>query len=61
MRPNPDEPHTEEAAHGGEEPVPELPCPECANPRLTLISEGDLVSVFKCSRCGHLAAPVKQG
>lgn len=61
MRPNPDEPDTGESAHGhGEDPGREFPCPECAYPRLTLISDGDVVSVLKCSRCGHLAAPVKE-
>ncbi len=38
-----------------------LPCPECAFPRLTLLRDGDVVSVFKCPKCGHLAAPVKEG
>lgn len=39
--------------------VEPAPCPECAFPRPTLVSDGDIVSVFKCPRCGHLSAPVK--
>jgi predicted RNA-binding Zn-ribbon protein involved in translation (DUF1610 family) len=34
------------------------PCPECAA-RLTLIRDAELVSVYKCPKCGHLTAPVK--
>ncbi len=37
------------------------PCKECGYPRPTLVSDGDLVSVFKCPRCGHLSAPLKNG
>jgi hypothetical protein len=39
---------------------PPLPCPECANPRQTLVSEGDVVSIYRCPICGHLSAPVKR-
>ena len=35
------------------------PCPECANPRQTLVSEGDVVAIYRCPICGHLSAPVK--
>lgn len=35
------------------------PCAECGFPRPTLVSDGDLVSVFKCPRCGNLSAPLK--
>jgi hypothetical protein len=46
---------------GLEQPtVAALPCPECHFPRLTLVSDGDIVSVLKCPRCGHLAAPLKR-
>jgi hypothetical protein len=37
----------------------DVPCPECACPRLTLITDSNIVSVFKCPRCGHLSAPLK--
>jgi len=59
VRPNPDDPRNYES-ETAEQPGAELPCPECAYPRLTLISDGEVVSVFKCSQCGHLAAPVKE-
>ena len=36
-----------------------LPCAECGFPRPTLVSDGEMVSVFKCPRCGDLSAPVK--
>jgi hypothetical protein len=39
--------------------VPLLPCPDCQFPRLSLVSDGAIVSVLKCPRCGHLAAPLK--
>ena len=35
------------------------PCAECGFPTPTLVSDGDLVSVFKCPRCGNLSAPLK--
>ena len=38
---------------------PAVPCPECANPRQTLVSEGDVVAIYRCPTCGHLSAPVK--
>jgi hypothetical protein len=38
---------------------PPLACPECANPQQTLVSEGDVVSIYRCPICGHLSAPVK--
>ena len=40
--------------------LPPLACPECANPRQTLVSEGDVVSIYRCPICGHLSAPVKE-
>jgi DNA-directed RNA polymerase subunit RPC12/RpoP len=43
-------------SHG---PEPELPCPECGFPRLTVLTESDVATVLKCPRCGHLSAPVK--
>jgi hypothetical protein len=39
--------------------VPSPSCPECGFPRLTLVTDSEVVSVFKCPRCGHLTAPVK--
>jgi hypothetical protein len=36
------------------------PCPECANPGQTLVSEGDVVAIYRCPICGHLSAPVKE-
>jgi len=36
------------------------PCPECSNPRQTLVSEGDVVAIYRCPTCGHLSAPVKE-
>ena len=35
-------------------------CRECGSPRLTLVSETDMVAIYKCPTCGHLSAPVKQ-
>jgi hypothetical protein len=35
-------------------------CPDCAYPRLTLLRDTAVVSVYKCPNCGHLAAPVKR-
>lgn len=35
-------------------------CPECASGRFTLIRDTEIVSVYKCSSCGSLAAPVKK-
>jgi hypothetical protein len=35
-------------------------CPDCAYPRLTLIRDTAVVSVYKCPNCGCLAAPVKK-
>lgn len=46
-------------ARGGSETAAPSPCPECAFPQVSLVSDGDLVSVFKCPRCGHLTAPLK--
>lgn len=43
----------------GEAALAGQPCSECGFPRPTLVSDGDLVSVFKCPRCGHLSAPLK--
>ena len=40
--------------------APPRPCPECAYPRQTLVSEGDVVSIYRCPTCGHLSAPVKE-
>ncbi len=42
-----------------EAPIAVQPCAECGFSRPTLVSDGDLVSVFKCPRCGHLSAPLK--
>jgi hypothetical protein len=41
-------------------PAASRPCPDCAYPELTLISNGEIVSVYKCPKCGHLTAPVKR-
>ena len=41
------------------DPEPALPCPECAFPRLTLITDSEVVTVLKCPRCAHLSALVK--
>ena len=35
-------------------------CRECGSPRLTLVSDGDLVAIYRCPACGHLSAPVKE-
>jgi len=35
-------------------------CSECASPTLNLVSEGDVVSIYRCPACGHLSAPVKE-
>jgi hypothetical protein len=43
--------------------LPSLPpgaCPECASLHFTLIRDTEIVSVYKCSNCGSLAAPVKK-
>jgi uncharacterized Zn finger protein (UPF0148 family) len=45
--------HQTSAAAGGA-------CAECGCPQLTLISDGEIVSLYKCPKCGHLAAPVKR-
>lgn len=47
---------------GSRQPPPTSPptCPECAHARLTLLSDGDFVAVYKCPACGHLSAPVKR-
>jgi hypothetical protein len=44
---------------GADQDVHSPSCPECGFPRLTLVTDSEVVSVFKCPRCGHLAAPVK--
>lgn len=36
------------------------PCPDCACPELTMIRDSEIVTLYKCPRCGHLAAPVKR-
>ena len=41
------------------DPQPALPCPECGFPRLTMLTDSEVVSVLKCPRCAHLSAPVK--
>lgn len=35
-------------------------CPDCGCTELAVISDGPLVTVYKCPRCGKLLAPVKQ-
>jgi hypothetical protein len=35
-------------------------CPECKCAELTLIQDGKIVSLYKCPKCGHLTAPVKE-
>ena len=35
-------------------------CPECGCADLTLIQEAEIVALYKCSKCGHLTAPVKK-
>jgi predicted RNA-binding Zn-ribbon protein involved in translation (DUF1610 family) len=35
-------------------------CPECACAELTLIKDAEIVSLYKCPKCGHLTAPVKR-
>lgn len=40
--------------------APPAVCPDCGLSQLTLIRDAAIVSVYKCPRCGHLAAPVKQ-
>ena len=35
-------------------------CRECGSPRLTLVSDGDVVAIYRCPACGHLSAPVKE-
>ena len=39
---------------------PPVACPECAHPCQTLVSQGDVVSIYRCPICGHLSAPVKE-
>jgi predicted RNA-binding Zn-ribbon protein involved in translation (DUF1610 family) len=34
-------------------------CPECGSRELTRLSESECVTIYKCSRCGRLQAPVK--
>jgi hypothetical protein len=48
-------------SHGGLPPdtQPAVPCPECGFPRLTLLTDSEVVTVLKCPRCAHLSAPVK--
>jgi hypothetical protein len=41
------------------DPQPALPCPECGFPRLTMLTDSEVVTVLKCPRCAHLSAPVK--
>jgi DNA-directed RNA polymerase subunit RPC12/RpoP len=35
-------------------------CPECACRVLTLISDSEYVTIYKCPQCGKLLAPVKK-
>jgi hypothetical protein len=45
---------------GNRPPADPGACADCAYPRLTLIRDAALVSVYKCPNCGCLAAPVKR-
>ena len=52
-----------ERALGAESPGPAAQprgCSECGSPRLTLVSDGDVVAIYRCPGCGHLSAPVKE-
>lgn len=63
---NPHQAADQDPCGSGAEPTaessgePSHPCPECANPRQTLVSEGDVVAIYRCPTCGHLSAPVKE-
>jgi len=50
---------TERAKENPEPPRPSA-CPDCACAELTLISDGQFVTVYKCPQCGKLLAPVKK-
>ena len=49
------------AAPDKQSPAPAgRPCPECSNPSQILVSEGDMVAIYRCPICGHLSAPLKE-
>lgn len=56
--PRPDIPSIHGASPAG--PAAGKPCPDCACPELTMIRDSEIVTLYKCPRCGHLAAPVKR-
>jgi hypothetical protein len=56
LRSPPDDP----PAHGFHPPAESGVCPDCGYPRLTLIRDTTVVSVYKCPNCGCLTAPVKR-
>jgi hypothetical protein len=40
-------------------PLPPPGCADCGCRELTLISDGQCVTIYKCPQCGRLLAPVK--
>ena len=51
---------TERARDSSEPPRPPSSCPDCACAQLTVLSDGQFVTVYKCPQCGKLLAPVKR-
>jgi hypothetical protein len=51
---------TERGKEPSDAPRPPSTCPDCACASLTMISDGQFVTVYKCPQCGKLLAPVKR-
>lgn len=50
----------ERAKESSEPPRGTSTCPDCACTQLTMISDSQFVTVYKCPQCGKLLAPVKK-